>query len=334
MQLDGARELKAALAGDRLASPTLVVSRDLGDELPAQPLREAARLRPGIALGIAPTAAAGDFRLAVRVQRRDLLDGPHLERIRSEARGEVDVAYVGAVTKRQAPATRERERPLRIGWSVAHRDVTAGTIGGLLPAPDGDGWLLLSNNHVLAEENRARLGDEVLQPGPADGGRRPADVIGVLERFVPLARGGVNLVDAALAAVDEQIEVEPDEIAGLGTLGGVAEPTAVVEVAKLGRTTDLTRGTVTAFEVDDVAVGYDVGLLRFGDQIEITGSDGPFSSGGDSGSLIVSSESQAAVGLLFAGSDQGGPDGAGVTFANPIAAVYDRLGALEPRTDG
>lgn len=32
-----------------------------------------------------------------------------------------------------------------------------------------------------------------------------------------------------------------------------------------------------------------------------------------------------AVGLLFSGSDQGGTDGRGLTFANPIRPVLDAL---------
>jgi hypothetical protein len=32
-----------------------------------------------------------------------------------------------------------------------------------------------------------------------------------------------------------------------------------------------------------------------------------------------------AVGLLFAGSESGGSNGKGVTFANPIAAVLEKL---------
>ena len=97
------------------------------------------------------------------------------------------------------------------------------------------------------------------------------------------------------------------------------------EVAKLGRTTGLTRGRVTAFELDNVVVGFDIGNLRFDDQVEIEGAgEGPFSDGGDSGSLIVGRDKRG-VALLFAGSDQGGENGQGLTFANPLRAVLDAL---------
>jgi hypothetical protein len=96
-------------------------------------------------------------------------------------------------------------------------------------------------------------------------------------------------------------------------------------VAKIGRTTGVTRGQVTAFELDNVVVGYDIGNLRFDNQVEIeSDGDGPFSDGGDSGSLIVDA-GKRGVALLFAGSDQGGSNGQGLTYANPLGAVLDAL---------
>lgn len=82
---------------------------------------------------------------------------------------------------------------------------------------------------------------------------------------------------------------------------------------------------MTAFELDNVVVTYDIGDLRFDDQIEIEGAgSGPFSRGGDSGSLIVDAGFRA-VALLFAGGDSGGTNGKGLTFANPIGAVFAAL---------
>jgi hypothetical protein len=96
-------------------------------------------------------------------------------------------------------------------------------------------------------------------------------------------------------------------------------------VAKVGRTTGPTQGRISAIEVDDVVVEYDVGEVSFDDQIEIesTGA-GAFSAGGDSGSLILDEEFRAC-GLLFAGSETGGSNGRGLTYANPIAVVLKKL---------
>ncbi|HSW27787.1 MAG TPA: hypothetical protein VLJ62_33845, partial [Burkholderiaceae bacterium] len=90
-------------------------------------------------------------------------------------------------------------------------------------------------------------------------------------------------------------------------------------------TTGVRHGRVTAFELDGVPVEYDIGIVTFDDQIEIEGAGKrSFSDSGDSGSLIVDSQLQAAA-LLFAGGDHGGSNGKGLTYANPIAAVLKAL---------
>jgi hypothetical protein len=99
-------------------------------------------------------------------------------------------------------------------------------------------------------------------------------------------------------------------------------------VAKLGRTTGLTRGRVTAFEVDNVIVQFGIGLLRFDGQFEVEGVENDaFSRGRDSGSLIVEAGTRLAVGLLFAGTDIGGTSNQGLTYANPIGLVLQALRA-------
>jgi hypothetical protein len=96
-------------------------------------------------------------------------------------------------------------------------------------------------------------------------------------------------------------------------------------VHKVGRTTGVRQGRVTAFELDGLLVEYDVGDVAFDNQIEIEGSGNrSFSDAGDSGSLIVDDQMLAAA-LLFAGSDHGGRNGKGLTYANPIAAVLKAL---------
>ncbi len=88
---------------------------------------------------------------------------------------------------------------------------------------------------------------------------------------------------------------------------------------KYGRTTSKTRGWVDAINAA-VNVQYEPGVARFVDQIMVR--PGLFSSGGDSGSLIVVQRGVNArrpVGLLFAGSSF-------VTIANPVDAVLARFG--------
>lgn len=305
MRLDSIREIKAQLAGPRAR----------GVQAPLA----------GIALGARPINA-GEYRLAVRVQDREAMRGPLLGRIEAAARGEVEVRYVGRIVKRDAPFFQARRRPLIIGASVSHPEVTAGTLGGFVQA-GADVLHLLSNNHVLADENRGEVGDAILQPGSADGGSDPPDAVATLSFFAPLTEGGPNRVDAALARIADEVEVDAETLVEVGTLApGVLPPSEASEVMKLGRTTGVTSGRVTAFELDGVEVAYDAfPSLRFDDQIEIEGNGaGPFSQGGDSGSLIFSAGGRQAVGLLFAGGEAGGVD---VTYANPIGLVLEAMGA-------
>jgi hypothetical protein len=294
--------------------------------LPARRVSDVDPVLPTLAMGIAP-GARNQYRLAVRIQRRGMESSPHVQTIRKEARREVEVRYVGRVVKRASPWYRERHRPLQIGTSIGHVEVTAGTVGTFVQTKAGD-VLILSNNHVLADENRGHPGDEILQPGRFDGGRRRVDAAGTLDRFVTLKKRGANRVDCALASIADGIGFEAGVLHRVGSLGGTfgGSPEDLDLVEKLGRTTGHTHGKVTAFEVDNMIVEYDLGNLRFDDQIEIEGArTGPFSAGGDSGSLIFTSGQRLAAALLFAGSQDGGSNGAGVTYANSLATVLKRL---------
>lgn len=326
MNLDSVRELKALIRRKTLELVARAAAAGRNIALSAQPVGEVEAMQRTFALGIARRTAR-DFRLAVRVQRRGFEDSPQLLRIRELAKGEIDLRYVGRVVKRATPWHQRRNRPLRIGGSIGHFAITAGTLGCFVKRRRGEGVLILSNNHVLADENRARIGDEILQPGRFDGGRRGTDRVAALDKFVRLRPAGANLVDAAVAALRPGIDHDPSRLTGIGRLAGLGEPMLDDNqaVAKVGRTTGATRGRVTAFELDNVVVAYDSGNLRFDDQIEIEGAgDAAFSDGGDSGSLIVDADGRG-VGLLFAGGDQGGSNGRGLTYANPIATVLDRL---------
>lgn len=282
-----------------------------------------------IALGVS-RKARNDYRLAVRLQRQALLHAPQLEAIRKRAKGEVDIQYIGRLTKRPVPVDQRRRRPLRIGLSVGHFRITAGTLGGFVKLRDGGAMRMLSNNHVFADENRGKEGDAIIQPGDADSGRNPADRVGTLAEYTRLSRSRTNFIDAALAKVDGKIKYESKTLHGHGVLKGTLLDPALIAgtVEKIGRTTGHTKGRVTAFNVRNVVVGYDIGNVRFDGQIEIEGTGTQsFSDGGDSGSIIFTTGAHLAVGLLFAGGDVGGSNNAGLTYANPIGQVLDRLNA-------
>jgi hypothetical protein len=213
---------------------------------------------------------------------------------------------------------RGRYRPAPGGVSVGHFRITAGTLGCLVRR--GRALYILSNNHVLAASNAGRLGDAIVQPGPADGGRVPADLIARLAQFVPINFGGPpNQVDCGIA------QTSPRLVTPVNKCFGRINPTPVgcrlnLLVRKCGRTTQFTRGRITDCTAT-VRVSYGTaGIALFRNQIVVQSlTRSSFSAPGDSGSLIVSDAGVRPVGLLFAGS-------ATHTIANHITAVLAGLG--------
>ncbi len=206
-----------------------------------------------------------------------------------------------------------RLRPARGGCSVGHYRTAGGTLGTAVvdqsayPGVPGQ-YYLLSSNRVLADCNAGELGDAVLQPRFADGGRDPLDVIGRLARFVPLRFDGeVNFVDAALAEVDFA-----DLDRSILWIGHARETQPKVRIGQLvrktGRGTLFTSGSVRAVNVT-LKVRYAARVALFARQIVTT----PLSSAEDSGSLLLDREDRP-VGLLFARSEH-------ASVANPIGLV-------------
>jgi hypothetical protein len=336
MEIDSARELKqqcfeeivAPFAAIREHSPRS--ARDLREfSIAAVPVGRIQMHLPSIALGVAAKRGK-QFNLAVRCQRPELIDSQVVAKIRARAKNEVDIRFIGRLRKWQSPRwNQKRVRPVQIGLSCGHYNITAGTLGCFVrPREDKKTLMILSNNHVIADENDAAAGDAILQPGHFDGGKNPKDLVARFAKMVKLEKSEVNYVDCAIATLERRVKVTLKAIKGLGRLAGKSVTFVDVgtEVAKVGRSTDIRRGRVTAIELDNVVVHYDMGDLRFDNQFEIEGAGSEsFSQGGDSGSLIVEANSRQALGLLFAGGDAGGKNGKGLTYANPIVAVLDAL---------
>ena len=223
------------------------------------------------------------------------------------------------------PRERRRLRPAKPGCSVGFqftgdqaRFVMAGTFGAVVEAT-GTRYIL-SNNHVLANENNLPVGSPIFQPGLLDHGNPNTDRIATLTRFITLRAGQPNAMDCAIAEILNSKTVSAAFLAKVGRLGSL-EPIAATEgmrVHKVGRTTGYTTGVVFDLSAD-VKIEYDLGILTFQDQILIRGTSGMFSDRGDSGSVIVDRTTRRATALLFAGS-------ASHTIANPLAEVLAQLG--------
>jgi S1-C subfamily serine protease len=195
---------------------------------------------------------------------------------------------------------------------------------------DNGGNALLSNNHVVAGENRGRKGDDrILQPGSSIFD--PADQIAVLSDFVAIQdsppgntprKGGVNFneIDAGVAELDSDVPFAQGYLPFRQLVAPSATAIARVgdRVFKVGRTTGLTHGEVTDVATIVGPIPYDPGPCWFRRSITIEGLNGTqFSDKGDSGSAIVRTNGQI-VGILYAG------NGA-QTYACPIDTVLQSL---------
>ncbi len=229
--------------------------------------------------------------------------------------------------------------PVPIGVStgnVTAADCATGTIAARVI--DGSSTVYaLSNNHVYALTNRAPLGSLVAQPGLVDDGcvtpetdddATLSDVIGPLVDFQPIAfcrhhRCPANTIDAAIASstTDELGDGTPAGGYGSPAKGSGVSASVGQSVEKYGRTTAQTTGTVTGINAS-VLVSYGSGQTAlFVHQIVFENSGLPVIGAGDSGSLLVTTDSHSAVGLLFAGNASGS-----MAIGNPIGAVLTRFG--------
>lgn len=210
------------------------------------------------------------------------------------ALGAVGRTLSGAVV----PKT-HRVRPVPGGVSVGTPLVTAGTLGCVVYDAATGRPLMLSNRHVFW----GPVGTSILQPGAADGGRAPGDVIGRVIRFEEIrAYPDTNVVDAALGEPLSASLLSP-EVLDVGVISGVSEAREGAVVCKSGRTTCYTCGTIIDTRATVKVYGYKTpgGFAVFEDQVIV---EPAISRPGDSGSVAVYPDSKAAVGLVFAGSDR------------------------------
>lgn len=143
----------------------------------------------GVAVGLKESEGVRTEEMAVvvlvkeKVSSRDL---PQSQVIPKQVDGvRTDVIAVGELWAQQTP--RDRYRPtIPSGVSLGHYRITAGTLGCIVRDRITGERFILSNNHVIANSNDAQIDDVVLQPGPADSGTNPADIVAKLARFTPL----------------------------------------------------------------------------------------------------------------------------------------------------
>ncbi|MCL6476907.1 MAG: S1 family peptidase [Peptococcaceae bacterium] len=283
----------------------------------------------GINTGVPSLVVGVEKKLPLRDLSKDQIIPRHIDRLPT------DVVQVGRVKMlgyalpnpqeppwEKAEPRKKRVRPAQPGVSIGHYKVSAGTFGAVVRGDFPGGIAILSNNHILANstdghDDRARIGDPILQPGPYDNGSA-GDVIARLHSFSPIIPEGksgqkhLNSIDAAIAVPVEK-DVINSEILGLGSVKGTAPAFPGMPVMKSGRSSGVTRGVVTTVGTT-LRVENNDQMYVFSDQIGTTAQSQP----GDSGSLFLN-QSGRAVGLLFAGSEE-------QSFANPINPVLKYFG--------
>ncbi|MCK4526777.1 hypothetical protein KAW18_05345 [candidate division WOR-3 bacterium] len=187
-------------------------------------------------------------------------------------------------------------RPAPGGVAIGHKRLGGyGTLGGIVLK--GGVKYILSNNHVLARSNSARIGDQISQPWREY-------TIGTLSEFVPVKEGCT--VDCAIAKphsnedISELILVKNDYYEPYVYTTGVMEPYAGEKVIKSGARTGFVEGKIEAINTT-LEVNYGKFTITLKDQLYTN----RIGLRGDSGSLVLDKKTNKAVGLLFCGSKTG-----------------------------
>ncbi len=223
-----------------------------------------------------------------------------------------------------------RWRPIPGGVSIGAVTITAGTFSCMVQSRLTGEILGLSNCHVLGGECYGfgppffkGIGTPILQPGVYDGGQEPDDVVGQLLNWIPIKPYKPVSVDAAVFKPTSPMVLKRN-IIDLGIIPvEPIEPKLGMHVCKVGRTTGLNYGTITAVDITAQVESEEYWLY---DLFEVTPPPTQqyhiwfqvrdpytgilvspcewrpaFGLPGDSGSLIVEEGGVRPVGLLFAG---------------------------------
>lgn len=191
---------------------------------------------------------------------------------------------------------------------------TVGSIGAIVKGYNRNKlvYYILSNNHVLAGENRLPFGTPILHPAPCDGGIYPINEIARLSKYIPLKflshnKNSINLVDCGIAKIKSR------SCFNLRTFPtGTTYEFIGQQVHKTGRSSGSTTGSIISTGAT-VKVNYNGKKALFKNQIITTA----MSTKGDSGSLLLDKNNRA-VGLLFSGTKN-------VTLYNRIHDVLSNL---------
>lgn len=223
-------------------------------------------------------------------------------------------------------------------------DASAGTMGALVRLADGT-VCGLTNNHVSALCSHVELDTPILAPGVVDvraNGLNPF-TIGFHTRALEMHHGSVGNINIG-ANTDAAVFrlLNPNACSSMqgnhyDTPIAIADPVEGMSVAKVGRTTGLTRGQIVSRELRPAGVTYHAeshgfsSTIWFSNVFTIHGAGAEFSTSGDSGSLVVQLDANnqpvAAIGLIFAGGPDSSAPGSAKSMMLPLRPMLSALGA-------
>ncbi len=266
----------------------------------------------GIGFGAKETAGAftGDIAVRLYVRRK-------IPRHQLSLQDQVPAVVNGIVTDIVPVGTLKfHTRPVSFGAGISHAQGEMGSLGCLVTKPGDDAWYLLSACHVLALAGAGTFGDAIVEPARPDASATP---LAILTDFEPLkADGAVNAFDAAIARLNQKTDVKA-EIPLIGIpQSSPMEPMLYQTVRKYGAGTGDTIGVVTDIDAR-VTLELGAGSYLFDNVVQVLGAGGPFSTGGDSGALVVDAITNRPIGLIIGGDGDR-------TFVSPIGRVLERFG--------
>ena len=219
-----------------------------------------------------------------------------------------DVINRGIVTtKKSKNIFGTKARPLEAGYSISpmvkYDARGSGTIACIVKkiSKNKIRYFILSNNHVLSDDNKVPIGSYIIQPSDEDNGSIIYDKVAILSKYVPskkkiLPNWPINYMDCAIAELTDKYRAS-NKIATLGSFKGVNKATLGLKVKKVGMVTGVTEGEVITIGVTSEVDGA-YGKYIYKNQIDAKLDN----KHGDSGAIVVNDNNEA-VGLFFAGSD-------------------------------
>ncbi len=269
----------------------------------------------GAAEGETPTCFIYVTRAAKKLERMLNTEVDDV-RVRVKKVGRMIVRPELAQTSSNRGNTYRRSDKIACGSSIAPAGAElSGTLGAFVRDELGQ-LFALSNNHVIGGCNHMPAGHPITSPSSKDvmAGGPEIRQFATFARLIELRSGDRNHVpvqecDAAIAAVAREKLVSSWQGDLYETPTTTCAPEEDMIVEKVGRTTGHTTGIIESKIVSMMPLPYKdkrfAATVNYANVWAVASTGGPFALPGDSGSLVVTQDGGAAVGLLFAVSNDG-----------------------------